>query len=190
MLLKFTVKAAKGAGIGRIEALQKKLSDAARLNAAVGRGFEKTLRKHFKAQNLRPNKRGWRKQNVWSKIAADTTFAGADGTSATVSIRNPIIKAKIFGARIKPRAGKKFLAIPAIEARYGAMPSALDEELRFRRTRRGGILGRIKADGTMQAHYWLVRKADVPRDPQALPASSEVAADAKAAVSKYIGRER
>lgn len=189
MLLKFTVKAVKGAEIKQIEALQKKLADAARLNAVVGRSFEKTLRNHFRKQNRRPNKRGWRKQGVWNKIAADTAFAGADETSATVTIRNPIIKTKIFGARIKPKGGKKFLAIPAIEARYGMMPSALDDELQFRKTRRGGILGRINSDGTMQVHYWLVRKADVPRDPQALPASSEVASDANIAISKYIRRK-
>ena len=108
MLLKFTVKAVKGAEIKQIEALQKKLADVARLNAVVGRSFEKTLRNHFRKQNRRPNKRGWRKQGVWNKIAADTAFAGADETSATVTIRNPIIKTKIFGARIKPKGGKKF----------------------------------------------------------------------------------
>ena len=189
MLLKFTVKAVKGAEIKQIEALQKKLSDGKRLNTAVGMGFVRSLRNHFKAQNRRPNKRGWRKQGVWNKIAADTTFAGANETSATVSISNPIIKAKIFGARIKPKAGKKFLAIPAIEARYGTMPSALDEELQFKRTRKGGILGKIKADGTMTVHYWLVRSANIPRDADALPKPETVAEDAKIEISKYIGRK-
>ena len=48
MLLKFTVKAAKGAQVEQIEALQKKLSDAKGLNTAVGKAFEKTLRTHFR----------------------------------------------------------------------------------------------------------------------------------------------
>lgn len=190
MLLKFTVKAVKGAEIKQIEALQKKLSDGKRLNTAVGMGFVRSLRNHFRKQNRRPNKRGWRKQGVWNKIAADTTFAGADATSATVSIRNPIIKTKIFGARIKPKGGKKFLAIPAIEARYGIMPSSLEPgELTFRKTRKGGILGKIKADGTMTVHYWLVRSANIPSDADALPKPETVAEDAKIAISKYIGRK-
>ena len=190
MLLKFTVKAAKGAQVEQIEALQKKLSDAKGLNTAVGKAFEKTLRTHFRSLDRRPNKRGWRKSHFWEKIAADTVFAGADDNRAVVSIGSdsgPKFAAKVFGARIRPKSGKKFLAIPAIEARYGVSPSSLDKnELQFRRTRKGGLLGQIRADGTMQVHYWLVRKADTSRDPQALPKKETVLSAAKKTISLYI----
>ena len=190
MLLKFTVKAAKGAQVEQIEALQKKLSDAKGLNTAVGKAFEKTLRTHFRSLDRRPNKRGWRKSHFWEKIAADTVFAGADESKAVVAIGNSSgskFAAKVFGARIRPKSGKKFLAIPAIEARYGVSPSSLDKnELQFRRTRKGGLLGQIRADGTMQVHYWLVRKADTPRDPQALPKKETVLSAAKKTISLYI----
>lgn len=190
MLLKFTVKAAKGAQVEQIEALQKRLSDAKGLNTAVGKAFEKTLRTHFRSLDRRPNKRGWKKSHFWQKIASDTVFAGADESKAVVAIGNSSgskFAAKVFGARIVPKSGKKFLAIPAIEARYGVSPSSLDKnELQFRRTRKGGLLGQIRADGTMQVHYWLVRKADVPRDPQALPKKETVLSAAKKTISLYI----
>ena len=190
MLLKFTVKAAKGAQVEQIEALQKRLSDAKGLNTAVGKAFEKTLRTHFRSLDRRPNRRGWRKSHFWEKIAADTVFAGANESKAVVAIGNSSgskFAAKVFGARIVPKSGKKFLAIPAIEARYGESPSSLDKnELQFRRTRKGGLLGQIRADGTMQVHYWLVRKADVPRDPQALPKKETVLSAAKKTISLYI----
>lgn len=190
MLLKFTVKMRAGGDARRIERLAAKLSDAQKLNAAVGRGFERTLRRHFRELDKRPNRRGWRKSHFWEKIAADTVFAGADDSRAVVSIGSdsgPKFAAKVFGARIRPKGGKKFLAIPAIEARYGVSPSSLNKnELRFRRTRRGGLLGVIRADGTMQVHYWLVRKADTPRDPDALPKKETVLADAKKEISKYL----
>lgn len=190
MLLKFTVKAAKGAQVEQIEALQKRLSDAKGLNTAVGKAFEKTLRTHFRSLDRRPNKRGWKKSHFWQKIASDTVFAGADESKAVVAIGNSSgskLAAKVFGARIRPKSGKKFLAIPAIEARYGVSPSSLDKnELQFRRTRKGGLLGQIRADGTMQVHYWLVRKADVPRDPQALPKKETVLSAAKKTISLYI----
>ena len=190
MLLKFTVKAAKGAQVEQIEALQKKLSDAKGLNTAVGKAFEKTLRTHFRSLDRRPNKRGWKKSHFWQKIASDTVFAGADESKAVVSIGSdsgPKFAAKVFGARIRPKGGKKFLAIPAIEARYGVSPSSLDKsELQFRRTRRGGLLGVIRADGTMQVHYWLVRKADTPRDPDALPKKEAVLDGAKKTISLYL----
>ena len=190
MLLKFTVKAAKGAQVEQIEALQKKLSDAKGLNTAVGKAFEKTLRTHFRSLDRRPNKRGWKKSHFWQKIASDTVFAGADESKAVVAIGNSSgskFAAKVFGARIRPKSEKKFLAIPAIEARYGVSPSSLDKnELQFRRTRKGGLLGQIRADGTMQVHYWLVRKTDTPRDPQALPKKETVLSAAKKTISLYI----
>lgn len=190
MLLKFTVKAAKGAQVEQIEALQKKLFNAKGLNTAVGKAFEKTLRTHFRSLDRRPNKRGWKKSHFWQKIASDTVFAGADESKAVVAIGNSSgskLAAKVFGARIRPKSGKKFLAIPAIEARYGVSPSSLDKsELQFRRTRRGGLLGVIRADGTIQVHYWLVRKADTPRDPDALPKKETVLADAKKSISLYL----
>ena len=190
MLLKFTVKAAKGAQVEQIEALQKRLSDAKGLNTAVGKAFEKTLRTHFRSLDRRPNKRGWKKSHFWQKIASDTVFAGADEGKAVVAIGNSSgskLAAKVFGARIRPKSGKKFLAIPAIEARYGVSPSSLDKnELQFRRTRKGGLLGQIRADGTMQVHYWLVRKADTPRDPDALPKKEAVLDGAKKSISLYL----
>lgn len=190
MLLKFTVKMRAGEDARRIERLAAKLSDAQKLNAAVGKAFEKTLRTHFRSLDRRPNKRGWKKSHFWQKIASDTVFAGADESKAVVAIGNSSgskFAAKVFGARIRPKSGKKFLAIPAIEARYGVSPSSLDKsELQFRRTRRGGLLGVIRADGTMQVHYWLVRKADTPRDPDALPKKETVLADAKKEISKYL----
>lgn len=190
MLLKFTIKIRAGEDARRIERLAAKLSDAHKLNTAVGKGFERTLRRHFRELDKRPNRRGWKKSHFWQKIAADTAFIGADEQKATVAVQNASgrkFAARVFGARIRPKSGKKFLAIPAIEARYGVSPSSLDKsELQFRRTRRGGLLGVIRADGTMQVHYWLVRKADTPRDPDALPKKETVLADAKKEISKYL----
>lgn len=104
MLLKFTVKMRAGEDARRIERLAAKLSDAKRLNTAVGRGFERTLRRHFRELDKRPNRRGWKKSHFWEKIAADTVFAGADDSRAVVSIGSdsgPKFAAKVFGARIR-----------------------------------------------------------------------------------------
>ena len=190
MLIKFKVKMQVGADARRVERLSAKLSNAKGLNTAVGMGFVRTHRRHFRELDKRPNRRVWKKSHFWEKIAADTAFIGADEHKATVAVQNasgPKFAAKVFGARIRPKGGKKFLAIPAIEARYGVSPSSLDKnELQFRRTRRGGLLGVIRSDGTMQVHYWLVRKADTPRDPDAMPKKEAVLSDAKKAISNYL----
>lgn len=190
MLFKFTAKLKKGADIKRIEALEAKLADTASLNKYVGMGFARTLQKHFKALDKRPNRRGWRRLGFWRGIAAATSFLSADEKGATVSIagvEGPKFAAKVFGATVKPKGGKKYLAIPAIEARYGVMPSTLPQgELEFRRTRKGGLLGKIRADGTMTVHYWLVRSANIPRDANALPPTETVLEDAKKSISTYL----
>jgi len=172
MLLKFTVKAANGVSVKQIEALQKKLSSAKGVNTAVVKAFEKTLRTNFRFLDRRLNKRGWKKSHFWQKIASDTVFMGADESKGVVAISNSSgskFATKVFGAGIRPKSGKKFWAIPAIEARYGVSPSSLDKsELQFRRTRKGGLLGQIRSNKTMQVHYWLLRKADTLRDPDTL----------------------
>lgn len=74
MLLEFTVKAAKGASVEQIEALQKKLSDAKGLNTAVGKAFEKTLRTHFRSLDRRLNKRGGRMKILKKEVRGDTLY--------------------------------------------------------------------------------------------------------------------
>lgn len=128
MLLKFTVKAANGVSVKQIEALQKKLSSAKGVNTAVGKAFEKTLRTNFRSLDRRLNKRGWKKSHFWQKIASDTVFMGADESKGVVAISNSSgskFATKVFGAGIRPKSGKKFWAIPAIEARYGVSLSSL-----------------------------------------------------------------
>lgn len=169
--------------------MRKKLSNAKGLNTAVGMGLAKTLREHFRSLDLRPNKRGWRKSHFWRGMASATAFAGAAQNGAVVAVqKGRVFGAKLRGATVRPTGGRKFLAIPAIEERYGKMPSALDDasKLRFRPTRRGGLLGVIRADGTMQVHYWLVRKATIPRDPETLPPHDSVVADIRENISKYL----
>lgn len=190
MLFNFTVKVNEGASLKAVKKLEAKLADKTALNKYVGMGFARTLQRHFKTLDKRPNKRGWRRLGFWGGIARATSFLSANESGATVSIsgvEGSMFAAKVFGARITPKGGKKFLAIPAIESRYGVMPSTLPQgELQFRRTRKGGILGKISADGAMTVHYWLVRSANIPRDAAALPSPESVRADAEKSISTYL----
>ena len=192
MLFKFTVKVDKGATVKQVEALNAKLADNVKLNKFVGMGFARTLQRHFNGLDSRPNKRGWRPLGFWRKISAATSFVSADSNKAVVGVsgvQGKMLAAKIFGTRITPKSGKKFLAIPAIESRYGISPSALDEELQFRKTRKGGLLGTIRSDGTFLVNYFLVRSANLPCDPQALPKFETVENDAKKSISTYLNRK-
>ena len=104
------------------------------------------------------------------------------------SVQNgKVFGAKVHGARIRPKRGKKFLAIPNVESRYGVSPSSLDRsELVFRKTRKGGLLGVIRADGNIDVHYWLVREARTPREPDALPNKEAVSNELKKTINRYL----
>ena len=66
-------------------------------------------------------------------------------------------------------------------------PSSLDRsELVFRPTRKGGLLGVIRADGKVDVHYWLVREARTPRDPDALPKKEAVTQELKKTITRYL----
>lgn len=189
MQFKITVK---DTAVRNIESVQAKLANGQALMANIGKGFEIALQRHFRALNKRPNKRGWRKTNFWSGIAKSTTFVSATNDTATVAIQEGRkFAAKVFGATIRPTGGRKFLAIPAIEARYGVSPSSLDKnELTFRKTRRGGLLGKIRADGSFEVHYFLVRSANTPAQADALPSKAEINASINRSISNYLKARR
>lgn len=111
MRFKITVK---GDAAKSIEKMQAHLANGQALMANIGKGFEITLQRHFRALNKRPNKRGWRKTNFWSGIAKSTTFVSTTSNTATVAIQEGRkFAAKVFGATIRPTGGRKFLAIPS-----------------------------------------------------------------------------
>ena len=186
--MQFKITVQKGASVEAVERIERKLANKTALMKRVGKAFEVGLQAHFRRLNNRPNKRGWRKTNFWAGIAKATTFISSDENSATVAITNgKVFGAKVHGATIRPTGNRRFLAIPAIESRYGVSPSSLDKnELQFRKTRKGGLLGEIRSDGTMKVHYWLVRQARTPADANALPKSSEILPPIKQTISTYL----
>ena len=186
--MKFTVSIKPGAQAAKLGRIAKRLSDTKPLMQRLGQRFESVLQGHFRRLDRRPNRRGWKKTGLWGKMARATSFVTSDAKSATVAVQNgKVFGAKVHGAHIRPKRGKKFLAIPNVESRYGVSPSSLDRsELVFRKTRKGGLLGVIRADGNIDVHYWLVREARTPRDPDALPKKEAVNQELKKTITRYL----
>ena len=49
--------------------------------------------------------------------------------------------------------------------------------------------GKIRADGSMTVHYWLVKSATIPRDANALPTTETVRKDAEKAINTYLKKQ-
>ncbi|MGZ0657097.1 hypothetical protein ACWPKS_15950 [Coraliomargarita sp. W4R72] len=160
------------------------------LMQVLGKTHEQTLQGHFLTKNKQPNKRGWKKQNFWARIRRATAYQNATNDTANITIADPAIASKIYGATIKPRRSK-FLAIPIREEAYGIRPSSgLIPDLFFLpRKKGGGFLARRNADGSNRLYYFLTRSVKVPKDPTALPTDSQSLAPLTTAAADYVTRQ-
>jgi hypothetical protein len=174
---------------------------------------QRTLRDHFLAREQQPNKQGWPKAHLWRRIATSTAVAGVTDTEAVLSIAHPAISAKVYGAEITPKRGK-FLTIPAMAAAYaagspreGAAPGNL--AFAYSLHPQGGWrpslavqtdvwkeVGKPRKDGTRRRKlvhqagavwYWLVRKATVPADDNALPSEAILGESVIAGMLSFLG---
>lgn len=150
------------------------------LFAALGGALETELRKHFASRDAEPNKPRWKKTHFWARrIRRATALSSVTETSATVTIADPAMAARIKGATIVP-VEAKMLAIPLVEEAYGVLPRAKTiPGIFLLKTKFGSYLaksehtkakkgkGRDYAGFTL---YWkLVNRVTVPADTNALP---------------------
>ena len=169
------------------------------------------LQDHFRDRPS--NRQGWPSRHTWSDIAAATAVATVTPQAAVISIAHPAIFAKVNPTTtITPKRGR-FLAIPAIAQAYaagspreGAAPSNL--AFVYSRHPQGGWrpalavqdtltkeVGKPRRDGTRrvktihhagQVWYWLVRRATLHADPNALPSNQLIADNAVAAALSFL----
>lgn len=141
----------------------------------LGMAMEAVLREHFKERNLSSDsdskraRKGFPRSGLWNRIRQQTALSATTDNSAIVSIGEPAMATKLFGATITPGPGKKFLAIPLRAAVYGKSPRGNPVEgLFFKRFRDRAYLA-AQDDDRLRVYYILLRSVRVPRDPDALP---------------------
>lgn len=148
------------------------------LMAKLGKAMEVILRAHFKDRNLsssRDSKRarkGFPQSGLWNRIRQKTALTAVTDDSATVSIGEPAMRSKIFGATIRPGAGKQYLAIPLRAVVYGKSPRGNPVPGLFFSKFRGKAYLAAREGDALRVYYRLVRMVRVPRDPDALPRPS------------------
>lgn len=161
------------------------------LMEVLGKTHERTSQDHFQAKNNRPNKRGWPKQNFWASVRSSTSFRSASENTATIAVGEPGFRSHLFGATIRPRSGRRFLAIPMRAAAYGIMPSSgIIPDLFFIRSRaaNGGFLAR-REGGALRVYYRLLASVTIPRDPTALPPEQTSIENLTRAALLFLRRE-
>lgn len=130
----------------------------------------------------------------WGQAAEKTSFR-ADNESATISINQPGISRVAHDVTILPRAGKKYLTIPAIAAAYNQRATRI-EGLRMmvrwiNGSRRAVALAMVAGEGkakTETVWYWLVSHVTQRQDRTLLPGDEEYRLAALAGVRDYVDR--
>ena len=178
-------------------AIANSLEDRTGLHGAMAGRGERELRDHFAKRESEPNKRGWPRQHFWDQIRGATAISKVTRDGATITVNDPRLAQKIFGGEIKPGAGKKYLALPAIAEAYGRSPISLNNlhpVIRMINGERRAValaenlaseikFGRLKKDGSRTVTqtasrigtiwYWLVKSVTQEKDERAMPTNEE-----------------
>lgn len=182
-----------------------------RIGPVVGRSAVNTIRTHlFGVNNSRPNALGGRRTNFYATAARGTSFVVVpDGV--IVSISNVGIRQRILGGTIRPKAGKKFLTIPATPEAHGKRASEFDDlvvvfgaggrpiglaHALFRRTRaqlkalparlRVGTTKAVGQHGGMV--FWFATSVTQKGDPTLLPYPEQIYSQARQDVNAFVQR--
>lgn len=179
--------------------------EPAAINAVVGQAAAKTYQQHFIGlERTRANAIGGRRTNFYGKAAKATNFAVVpDGV--VISVNQTGIAQRFYGGKIVPKAGKKFLTIPAIPAAHGHTAADFDLELVYGlngepyalarpdyRARDQAASGQRPSRGLLKKKreivFWLEKSVTQKADPTVLPYDDLVLRDVGRAVDSYTKR--
>lgn len=178
--------------------LQGKLANLADLNGRLAVRVRQMVQDNFRSREAEPNKNNWRKTGYFLTLYNNTKIGAVDKNHAEVVIADPdrslARKLSANPGPITPKRGK-YLAIPARAEAYGKTPRSF-RDLRFIPFRSGAAalvqtdqqlvkFGRKRKDGSRKVtpgavlgggvFFWLVKSANPPPDPRALPPIDQVA---------------
>lgn len=163
---------------------------------AAARGISNIVIKRLRDKNRRtkPNRNGLPKSNYYAK-AADSVTTTATQEEAVVEIREPGVGLHWKGGEVRPKPGKKALAIPVNPAVATIWPSEAggiatggdDDDGAYKLIwPKGSDHGWIKEAETNELMWLLVPKARIPADPEVLPTVTEMAKAAHDAVMEML----
>lgn len=169
---------------------------------AMGQGVTVLIRARFARLNAeRPNKLGGPRTNFWSAVSRSTNHTSQRG-SVEINISHLGFRQRLEGGWIRPKAGKKYLTIPAVaeahgkrasefsnlrfgfsENKYGNLQPALVEasatNLKFGRKRKDGSRKTtVTGSSGGRAIFFLSKQVFQPADPSVLPTEPEILAAA------------
>lgn len=172
-----------------------------RLMGQIGLDLAEELRVHYRRKNARPNKLGGQRTNFWNRVADSVVMGGFTDNSARVLIgaTDAPVTMHINGGVIRPRR-KKFLTIPVHPMAHGVRagndtgtgPGEFESRYGiklFRPGKQRSLWGETPGGGGMTMFYVLASKANIPRDPDALPSVGRIKRLLNDSARRYLALE-
>jgi phage antirepressor YoqD-like protein len=116
-------------------------------NDALGRRLARELQGHFRTRNKEPNKLNAPKTNFWKQVADATVMTSATDQGAVVSIAEQRFRIHLFGGKILPTGGRKFLTIPLIKEAHGVRAREYEKKTGHKLFRLPGSRVLVERDG-------------------------------------------
>lgn len=143
------------------------------LAEAAARGISNLLISHLRARDAsRPANGAMPHSHYWAAAADSVTTTPtrktAHGAEAVVKIAKEGVRLHLYGGEVRPRSGKKALAIPLVPAVAGMWPSEAADAGNTLVWPKGAKAGWIQ-DKTGRHLWLLVPKVNIAADPRVLP---------------------
>ncbi|MFD2275470.1 hypothetical protein ACFSQZ_03220 [Rubritalea spongiae] len=162
-----------------LQYLREKLGDLSEVNARIAVAEENLFRdyirgyavnKHATARRLGAQPTGFYERAAESAEGTSTAF----GVTVSVAPREAFARA-FKQVEITPRAGKKWLTIPAVAAAYGRRAGEVTD-LQFvpLGAETAALMRRDKASGVDTVFYWLKKKVVQEQQRELLPSDAAV----------------
>lgn len=168
------------------------LNNRAPLNRMIGNRVKNSIREHLQRRSLQVrNKFGAPSSGFWAKAARNVATAPLEvgNEAVSISLEHPGI-ARAFGpVTIRPKAPRKFLAIPLNAAAYNRRAYRMSDLFaRFKPGATKGVLSRRNKDGSIENMYALVPSVTQSQDRSILPSDAAIEAAALEGVQDYANK--
>ena len=151
---------------------------------AAGRGVFNLVRRHLVERNrTRPKRGDFPHSNYWARRKVDISFQGRGTAVIQVGSPGDGVALHYHGGIVRPRAGHKYLAIPADRSVWDVKPSEYKGKVFFAK-RKGAKSGTLRDWKTKKVLWFLVPEAHMKADKTVIPEMRDmVAAGQKAAMA-------
>lgn len=154
----------------RLREIAAQIKNPIALHKDVGRRIAGDLKKHFKAREAaNPNKLGGERTHFWLEIRDAVQQPQAAAGGVEIEINDARLAAKVHGARVVARNASA-LTIPLHPKAHGRRASVFEDEEDTELFRPPGTnVLMAELGGEVESIYALVKSANIPKDPDALP---------------------